>query len=323
MSEVGFNVVQSNATMERSLAEIEREVFENTRHLERLRTGMLRRSETPVRADGASVPRRTHPMEGYPQPPSPAPNPGTNLLPQPAVKLPRYNGLTPLEPYIAQVNLAALHAGWSPGETATRLALALEGTALQVLLDLSPEEQAELPSLIAALDRRFGQRTSAEQSREELANRRRHEGESLGAFAADLRLYVRRGYPTFPATARSELSLHAFLRGLAPERLQQHVRLLAPCNIDEALREAERAEEVLGPRPARALPPRPYIRAAEPGMGEGMAEEAETSSAQPAREPRRRPLHDRCYRCGEPGHLARVCPAPSPRLAGNDQGVRH
>uniref|UniRef100_A0A3B3HVU0 CCHC-type domain-containing protein n=1 Tax=Oryzias latipes TaxID=8090 RepID=A0A3B3HVU0_ORYLA len=42
--------------------------------------------------------------------------------------------------------------------------------------------------------------------------------------------------------------------------------------------------------------------------------------------PNRRPCHpyDRCYRCGEPGHIARNCPAPKTRTAspeGNDNGM--
>uniref|UniRef100_A0A672H7Q9 CCHC-type domain-containing protein n=1 Tax=Salarias fasciatus TaxID=181472 RepID=A0A672H7Q9_SALFA len=28
---------------------------------------------------------------------------------------------------------------------------------------------------------------------------------------------------------------------------------------------------------------------------------------------RKRRKHDRCYRCGEPGHVARNCPAPAPK----------
>lgn len=92
--------------------------------------------------------------------------------PRPTVKLPRYGGLTPLEPYLAQLYLAACHGGWSQEEAAVRLALALEGDALQVLLDLSPEERTELPTLTAALDCCFGQRVLAERSREELAGRR-------------------------------------------------------------------------------------------------------------------------------------------------------
>lgn len=59
-------------------------------------------------------------------------------------KLPKSSGMTQLEPYLSQVQLAAWHDGWSKEETATHLALALEGKALQVLLDLAPAEQWDL-----------------------------------------------------------------------------------------------------------------------------------------------------------------------------------
>ncbi|KAG1941393.1 interleukin-1 receptor accessory protein-like 1-A [Pimephales promelas] len=242
--------------MEQSIGELERAIHENSIMLERLTSKTPRRSRAPHQPDGASIHRAMYHSPGPRQNELPVVSPTLQISGQPGAltrspaKLPRYSGLTPLEPYLAQVDLAALHDGWSCEETAIHLALALEGPALQVLIDLSPEERCDLQALTAALNRRFGQRTSAEQSREELANRRRCEGESVGAFAADIRVYTRKGYPTFQAAAREELSLHAFLRGLTPERLRQHVRLLSPRNLSEALREAERAEEVLQARPA-------------------------------------------------------------------------
>ncbi|CAI5637006.1 unnamed protein product [Oreochromis niloticus] len=187
------------------------------------------------------------------------------VMPATPAKVPKYNGLTPLEPYLSQVRLAARHNGWSDEEAATHLALALEGDALQVLHDLAPSEQHELQALTIALERRFGQRHSTDQSREQLTNRSRRPGESLGIFAADVLLYARRGYPEFPAAAREELSLHAFLRGLFPERLRQHVCLAMPQTLREALLEAERAELVLTSPPNQQVPPPnyPQIRAAD------------------------------------------------------------
>ncbi|KAK2919147.1 hypothetical protein Q8A73_003518 [Channa argus] len=269
--------------------------------------------------DGTSVGRSTHcnPDHGRRGP-----------LPITPVKLPRYSGLTPLEPYLAQVELAALHGGWSGEETATHLALALEGPALQVLADLLPEDRRELQAITATLQRHFGQRTSVEQSREQLAGRYRHDGESLGAFAADVQLYTQRGYPTFPVAAREELSLHSFLRGLAPERLRQHVRLSTPRSLEEARREAERAEEVSGAGSAPGRSPswhRPVRAASREAAGECLEGEV-TSRAQPA-VTRRRLSDDRCHRCGEPGHFTRDCLAASPRpraesLTGNGYGMR-
>ncbi|KAK0136443.1 hypothetical protein N1851_027445 [Merluccius polli] len=138
------------------------------------------------------------------------------------VRLPKYSGAMPLEPYLAQFRIAALHYGWDGDESATQLALALEGSAVQVLMDLGPAAQRELQALTRALGLRFGQRAAADHSRELLAGRRRQEGERLGAYAADVLLYAQRGYPAYPAAVREDLALHAFLRGLAPPRLGQH-----------------------------------------------------------------------------------------------------
>ena len=71
----------------------------------------------------------------------------------------------------------------------------------------------------------------------------------MGAYAADILLYARHGYPNFPAAARHELALHAFFQGLAPPWLWQHVRLNMPPTLDVALDLAEQAERELSDQP--------------------------------------------------------------------------
>ena len=252
-------------------------------------------------------------------------------------RLPKFSGITPLEPYLAQLRIAARYYGWGMDESAAQLALALEGTALQVLLDLAPTDQLDLQALTLALERRFGQRRVVSHSRELLTSRLRREGERLGAYAADVLLYAQRGYPDFPAAAREELALQSFLRGLAPPRLGRHVRLAGPPNLDVALELAERAEQELSDlQPSGA--PRPHVRQADYERDEDDEEacfQAWTSTQRPRQRPPQRPPSDdrrrsgadrRCFRCDEPGHLARDCPAPAPRArpsrpAENDGGA--
>ena len=128
------------------------------------------------------------------------------------------------------MQLAADFNGWSSEETGVQVTLALEGKALQALMDL--------PS---ALQRRFGQRVFTEDAREKLANRYRKEGESLGAFATDLRFYTRRGHSTFADAEQEELTLQAFVRGLRQERLREHIRLNFPGTCPVRLKTSDTA----------------------------------------------------------------------------------
>ncbi|KAF7643854.1 hypothetical protein LDENG_00232180 [Lucifuga dentata] len=160
-------------------------------------------------------------------------------------KLPHYASNVPPEPYLAQVVLAAMHNGWSTEETAAHVALALVGKALQVLLDLTSAQQRHYPILAAALQRRFGQRITTDDMRNRLTHHCRREGETLGAYAAYIRFYAQRRYPTFTPDACEELALCAFIQGLTPERLKDHLRITAPKTFSAALEEAERVEPVL------------------------------------------------------------------------------
>lgn len=59
--------------------------------------------------------------------------------------------------YLDQVRIAASLSGWNDVETASHLALALQGTPQQALMDLTGEQQ-DIPALTAVLERRFGKR---------------------------------------------------------------------------------------------------------------------------------------------------------------------
>ncbi|KAM9460739.1 uncharacterized protein Hap1MRO34_017195 isoform 2-T2 [Clarias gariepinus] len=183
-----------------------------------------------------------------------------------------YNGAVKPHAFIAQVELAADFAGWSPAETAVRVALSLEGEALRSLEDLRADERKDWAKLRESLHFRFGAGDRQEAACEELATRERRASEPLGAFAMDLRSLARRGYPEFGPVQQEELARRAFLRGIRPSRLREHIRLAAPSSLSEALREAEHAEPILAEHRGERAERFPVARGrsvGEPSRGQG------------------------------------------------------
>ena len=79
-----------------------------------------------------------------------------------------------------------------------------------MLLDLTSAEQRNFTALATALERRFGQQTLTQEMRNQ-------QDETLGAYAADIRFYAQREYPSFDPAALEELALNAFFfKGLLP-----------------------------------------------------------------------------------------------------------
>ncbi|KAJ8349608.1 hypothetical protein SKAU_G00247380 [Synaphobranchus kaupii] len=174
----------SSTGMERALLreieELERSIGELTRR-EARRAGAMTSPEWQTPA----VSRRPGGFSGRQENPASVSHDGTLAKPTMQLKLPRFNGTASLESYLGQLELAAQLGGWTPEQTVGHLALALEGPALKVILDLPPAERQNLQALTAALQRRFIQHRSAEASREKLLSRYHCEEESWGKVAAD------------------------------------------------------------------------------------------------------------------------------------------
>ncbi|MGH0123370.1 UNVERIFIED_CONTAM: hypothetical protein FKN15_028461 [Acipenser sinensis] len=243
------------------------------------------------------------------------------------VKAGRYDGTSPWEAYQAKFKMAALNNAWSPTEKAGQLAAALDGKALQVLLDLGPDELDSYDVIATALDRRFGRVEPAVGLRQRLATRIRGPGEKLGVLAADVLYLARRGYPNYPPATQGDLAMEAFGRGLTPNALREQVRLAAPTSLELALAHAERVEAVLeegerdwapggNQREGREWTDRP-----RPTARQAQAEEEETADSHAAppwisdlaaliRTVSTQAPHTRlCWNCGKPRHLQRRCPS--------------
>ncbi|MGH0166133.1 UNVERIFIED_CONTAM: hypothetical protein FKN15_050592 [Acipenser sinensis] len=258
------------------------------------------------------------------------------------VKAGRYVGTLPWEAYQVKFKMAALNNAWSPTEKAGQLAAALDGKALQVLLDLGPDELVSCDLIATALDRRFGRVEPAVGLRQRLATQIRGPGEKLGVLAADVLYLVRQGYPDYLPAMQGDLAMEAFVRGLTPNALHQQVWLATPTSLELALAHAECVEAVLeegerdwasggNQREGREWTDRPRSTACQ-----AQAEEEETADSHAAppwisdlaaliRTVSTQGPHTRlCWNCGKPGHLQRRCPSaaapPTHSSSGNTKG---
>ncbi len=247
--------------------------------------------------------------------------PATSLQPErggnksrSCLKLGRYDGRSSYEAFQKKFELVAEVNGWDEFESVGQLAAALDGYALQVLLDVQGSKVYSSQALHQALFRRFGDTTPPTALRQQFQEHTRQPKEPLGVFMADLRHLAQRSYPTFSEHVRDALILDAFIRGLTPDRLRQQVRIAQPASLDEALDQAQVIEGILDERSSGVVG-HPRVFAAYSG-DQNQSPTVKTNAPQ-------RELVV-CWRCGKAGHLRRECTTldvvVSTHPSGNGQG---
>ncbi|RXM35402.1 hypothetical protein EOD39_12992 [Acipenser ruthenus] len=167
---------------------------------------------------------------------------------------------------LAQFELAAIEHIWSSAIKASYLTQSLEGSALESLLDLEPEERADYRVLLRALKRRFGESESYLLLQNQLQNRRQIHGERLGALAADINRLARRTYCSKGNSFIRRIALDAFLRSIEPPELRYQVHLAALPALDEAIDCAITIEAVFLDQPAAHCPTSHPISWTQPDM---------------------------------------------------------
>ena len=98
-------------------------------------------------------------------------------LPRHHQKITRFDGKAPWEAHLAQFHIIA--NGWGDFEKAHYLSNSIEGPALSMLANLSPEDRMDFPKLVAALENRFGAKHQQQQSRVLLNTMKRKKSEPL------------------------------------------------------------------------------------------------------------------------------------------------
>ena len=137
-------------------------------------------------------------------------------------------------------------------------ATSLKGQATTVLSNLPTKSRAHFPSLVAALESRFGNRRQAELHQMKLRNCVRRRDESLPELAQDVEQLARLAYPDATVTVLETLSKDQFIDALMDDELRLRVSQARPTSLRAALGTALELESFSlatrrRSRPARVL----------------------------------------------------------------------
>ncbi|KAF6216061.1 hypothetical protein GE061_000399 [Apolygus lucorum] len=154
-----------------------------------------------------------------------------------------HEGKTSWEDYAGHLDIVAAANGWSIERKGSKLASALRGSVLGVVLAMvPPEKRMDFISLSYALKLRLGQQHLSLKSQSELQSKAQRPGESLAEFAMDIERTVRLATPDWPKRCRDEVALHAFLRGLRDQGAKKILTSYAPKTLQDALTRAQLIE---------------------------------------------------------------------------------
>ena len=90
---------------------------------------------------------------------------------RPVQKPPTFDGRSSWEAYITQFEIVADLNRWSMEDKAVFLAASLKGQSTTVLSNMSPDDRTQYPTLITALESRFGNRRQSKLHRLKLRSR--------------------------------------------------------------------------------------------------------------------------------------------------------
>jgi hypothetical protein len=154
---------------------------------------------------------------------------------RPIQKPATFDGRIPWDSYRTQFEIIAGINRWSEGEKAAFLASSLKGHALTVLSNLSPEHRNHYPSLVAALESRYGSQRQAELHRMKLRSRSRRREESLPELAEDIERLAKLAYPEATSAVLETLAKDQFIDALVDDELRLRVAQGRPATLRAAL----------------------------------------------------------------------------------------
>ena len=231
---------------------------------------------------------------------------------KPVVLPGKFDGTTDLAEYLSHFDLCIQANGWGCAQSGMFLGLSLTGVVRRLLTDAEPTTEAGYWGLRSALERRFQPPNQMEMYKTLLRNRSRRGEESLQCYAEDLRRLTRLSYPVADAGTTDSMTRDKFVEGLGDKKLRHWIFQSKPKSLDDAVANALEAEAFLSSD-------KDLSGAAVRATGTTMAEQLQALTEQVAAlkqpaapyAPQNRNFGGAprtCYKCGETGHIKRVCP---------------
>lgn len=153
------------------------------------------------------------------------------------LKLGKFDGSTPVEVFINQVNMCSKYNQWSEMEIFANVSLSLTGNALSVLSD--GEKCNNSQQLIDKLRCRYGGGEQSSLYRMQLRNLRRRKNESIKDLCFEVDRLMNLAYPGFPARTLQEMAIDYFIDSLDNADLEVRLRDRDPVDLQEACRLAQ------------------------------------------------------------------------------------
>ena len=162
-------------------------------------------------------------------------------------KAPRYDGKSDLSDFLVQFEQVAAWNKWTESDKAAQLLISLDGTAKQMLSELTMDKIGNYHSIKQVLINRFNPVEHETAYRCEFKSKRKQKGESIEDFGYSLRKIALKAYPRVNFSGVETHVIDQFIQGLGNAELKKHVQFHHPQTLDQAISLAVEYGSFVGP----------------------------------------------------------------------------